>query len=215
MITISALCWAPSFARGVVRDFRVRWALEEAGLPYRTRLVDARAKSADYRGWQPFRQVPAYEEGDLRLFESGAIVHHIARRSEVLMPRDEAEQARVTTWMFAALNTVEPPAQHLAELDLFHEDEGWARERRPGAVKAVRKRLGELEAALGGREWLLDRFTAADLLMVAVLRILRHTDIVEQYPALAAYRRRGEERPAHVRAVAAQMADFVDGAAEA
>jgi glutathione S-transferase len=123
---------------------------------------------------------------------------------------DQARQAETLAWMFAALNSVEPQVQQLAAIDLFYAKEDWAQERRPGVVKAVEKRLDDLAKALDGREWLLDRFTAGDLMMVAVLRILRHTDIVEQRPALLAYRQRGEERSAHVRAVAAQMADFAE-----
>jgi len=212
MITVSAFPWVPPFARGLVRDLRVRWALEEAGLPYRTRLLaGADQESAAYRDWQPFGQVPAYEDDDgLRLFESGAIVHHIARRSPALMPPDEAGQARATSWIFAALNSVEPAVAQLATIDLFYAEEDWAKARRPGVEANVRKRLAELDRALGDRDWLEGRFTAGDLMMVHVLRILRHTDLVEQHPRLEAYRRRGEARPAHRRALAAQMADFAD-----
>jgi len=211
MITVSAFRWVPPFARGLVRDLRVRWALEEAGLPYRTKLLEPQEQeSAAYRDWQPFGQVPAYEDGTVRLFESGAIVQHIARRSPALMPADEAGQARATSWIFAALNSVEPAVTQLATIDLFYAEEDWAKARRPGVEANVRRRLAELDRALGDRDWLEGRFTAGDLMMVHVLRILRHTDLVEQHPRLAAYRRRGEERPAHERALAAQMADFVD-----
>jgi glutathione S-transferase len=152
--------------------------------------------------------VPAYEEGELVLFESGAIVHHVAQRSAALMPTDPAGRARVTAWLFAALNTIEPQVQNLAAIDLFYAQEDWAKARRPGAVEAVQKRLQDLAAWLGDRNYLEGRFTAADLLMTTVLRILRHTDIVAQIPVLENYRLRCEARPAFQRALAAQMAVF-------
>ena len=165
-------------------------------------------KSEAYRRLQPFGQVPAYEEGDLVLFESGAIVHHIAQQCEALMPADPAGRARVTSWMFAAMNTIEPHIQNLAAIDLFYAQEDWAKARRPGAVEAVQQRLQALATWLGERSYLEDRFTAADLLMVTVLRILRHTNIVAQIPVLESYRLRCEARPAFQRALAAQMAVF-------
>ena len=211
MIKVSAFRWVPPFARGLVRDLRVRWALEEAGLPYETRLVGREdLASKDYRAMQPFGQVPAYEEDGLVLFESGAILLHIARKSEVLMPADAKEQARVSAWMFAALNSIEPRVQHLAGLDLFHAEEDWAKARKPGALKEAQMRLAALSDWLDGRDYLENRFTVADLLMTTVLRILRHTDVVAQMPTLDAYRRRCEARPAFARALAAQMADFTD-----
>jgi glutathione S-transferase len=211
-IRVSAFRSVPPFAKGLVRDLRVRWALEEAGVAYEERLIglDERA-SESYRALQPFGQVPAYEEDGLVLFESGAIVLHVAGRSEALLPSDPERRARVTTWMFAALNTVEPPIQSLAEIDLFHADEEWARLRRPAAVEAVQKRLATLSGWLDGRDYLEDRFTAADLLMTTVLRILRHTDLVARMPVLEAYRLRCEARPAFRKALADQMAAFADG----
>jgi glutathione S-transferase len=208
-IRVSAFRWVPPFARGLVRDLRVRWALEEAGLPYEERLIalDDRA-SESYRALQPFGQVPAYEEGGLVLFESGAIVLHVAARSEALLPADPAPRARATTWMFAALTTIEPPIQHLAAIDLFHAEEDWAKLRRPAAVEAVTVRLAQLAGWLDGRDHLEGDFTAADLLMTTVLRILRHTDLVARAPVLEAYRLRCEARPAFQRALAAQMAAF-------
>jgi len=209
MIRVSAFRWVPPFARGLVRDLRVRWALEEAGLPYEERLIGPEDQvSESYRGLQPFGQVPAYEEDGLVLFESGAIVLHVAERSEELMPSDPTRRARVTTWMFAALNTMEPRIQNLAEIDLFHAEEEWAKLRRPVAVEAAKTRLANLAGWLGGRDYLEDRFTAADLLMTTVLRILRHTDLVQQMPALEAYRLRCEARPAFQKALADQMAAF-------
>jgi glutathione S-transferase len=211
MIRVSAFRWVPPFARGLVRDLRVRWALEEAGLPYEQRLIGRDDQRSDgYRRLQPFGQVPAYEEDGLVLFESGAIVLHVAERSATLLPSDPKRRARVTAWMFAALNSMEPAIQNLASIDLFYANEEWAKERRPGAEEAAKGRLADLAAALDGREYLEDRFTAGDLLMTTVLRILRHTDLVARFPVLAAYQARCEERPAFRRALAAQMAAFTD-----
>jgi glutathione S-transferase len=211
MIKVSAFCWVPPFARGLVRDLRVRWALEEAGLPYETRLLGPEDKnSKTYRAMQPFGQVPVYEEDGLVLFESGAILLHIARKSDVLMPADAKEQARMNAWMFAALNSIEPRVQHLTGLDLFHAEEEWAKARRPGALKDAQERLAALSDWLEGRDYLENRFTVADLMMTTVLRLLRHTDVVTRMPTLEAYRLRCEARPAFARALAAQMADFTD-----
>jgi glutathione S-transferase len=213
MITVSAFGWVPDFAQGLVRDLRVRWALEEAGLPYRERLLGlGEHKGEAYRRLQPFGQVPTYEEDGLVLFESGAIVLHIARRSEALMPDDAALRARVTSWMFAALNSIEPSIAGLVDIDLFHPDEEWAKLRRPAAVAAVRERLAELSAWLRGREYLEDRFTAGDLMMTTVLRILRHTDLVTSDPVLEPYRQRCEARPAFQKALADQLAPFASHA---
>jgi glutathione S-transferase len=213
MIRISAFPWVPPLAQGLVRDLRARWALEEAGLPYEVRLLSrADQKSQNYRALQPFGQVPVLEDGNLKLFESGAIVMHIAERSDALLPSDVDARARAKTWMFAALNSIEPHIQSLAEIDLFHADKEWTRERRPMVVEMVRKRLGELSAWLKGRDYLEDRFTAGDLLMTTVLRILRHTDLLAEQPALAAYRARCEARPAFAKALAAQMEPFARNA---
>jgi glutathione S-transferase len=213
-IRVTVFRAVPPFAQGLVRDLRVRWALEEAGEAYSEHVIGPEdQKSEAYRRLQPFGQVPAYEEGDLVLFESGAIVHHVAQRCEALMPADAASRARVTAWMFAAMNTIEPHIQNLAAIDLFHAQEAWARARRPGAVEAVQKRLQDLAAWLGERDYLEGRFTAADLLMTSVLRILRHTNIVAQIPVLENYRLRCEARPAFQRALAAQMAVFARHAA--
>jgi glutathione S-transferase len=211
MTTIRLSCFraVPPFAQGLVRDLRVRWALEEAGLSYIERVIGPEdQKSEAYRRLQPFGQVPAYEEGDLVLFESAAIVHHVAQRCEALMPAEPSTRARVTSWMFAAMNSIEPPIQNLGAIDLFYAQEDWAKARRPGAVEAVQKRLGDLATCLGARSYLEDRFTAADLLMTTVLRMLRHTDIVAQIPVLESYRLRCEARPAFQRALTAQMAVF-------
>ena len=213
-IQVSVFRAVPPFAQGLVRDLRVRWALEETGQAYSERVIGPEdQKSETYRRLQPFGQVPAYEEGDLVLFESAAIVHHVAQRSEALMPADPAGRARVTAWMFAAMNTIEPHIQNLAAIDLFYAKEDWAKARRPGAVEAVQTRLRDLAAYLGERSFLEGRFTAADLLMTSVLRILRHTDIVAQIPVLEKYRLRCEARPAFQKALAAQMAVFERNAA--
>ena len=216
MIRVSAFRWVPYFARGLVRDLRVRWALEEVGLPYEARLIGPEdQKSAGYRAMQPFGQVPAYEEDDLVLFESGAILLHIAGRSDVLMPADAKARARTTAWMFAALNIIEPYISNLTAIDLFHADQDWAKQRRPGALQQAEGRLKPLSDWLDGRDYLEDRFTAADLLMTTVLRIPRHCDLIARYPVLEAYRLRCEARPAFKRALDAQMADFVEKPAAA
>lgn len=209
MRRVSAFAWVPDFAQGLVRDLRVRWALEEAGLPYQERLLGMGEHKQDaFRRLQPFGQVPVYEEDGLALFESGAIVLHIARQSEALMPDDAARRARVETWVFAALNTIEVPIHGLVEIDLFNADQEWARLRRPDALEQVRLRLDELAAALRGRDYLEGRFTAADLMMTTVLRILRHTDLVSAHPVLAPYVARCEARPAFQKALAGQLAPF-------
>lgn len=209
MISITAFKWVPPFAQGLVRDLRVRWALEEAGLPFEVRLIGPEDKgSKDYRAKQPFGQVPVFEEDGLTLFESGAIVHHIAGRSEVLMPSDAGAQARVTAWLFAALNSIEPMIMNLMQIDLFYADQEWAKQRRPGALEAATKRLDALSTWLDGREYLEERFTVADLLMTTVLRIPRHTDLIASMPVLDAYRQRCETRPAFQTALAAQLETF-------
>jgi glutathione S-transferase len=216
MITLTAFRWVPPFAQGQVRDLRVRWALEEAAIPYREWLIGPEdLATAAYRALQPFGQVPAIETGELKLFESGAIVLHIAESSEALMPRDPNGRARTIAWMFAALNSVEPPVQELGRLDAFHAGEAWAAARRPMAVEAAQKRLAALEDWLGGRDYLEDRFTAGDLLMTTVLRILRHTDIVSGRPALKAYQERCEIRPAFRKALADHLEPFAAGSARA
>jgi glutathione S-transferase len=208
-IRITAFKWVPPFAQGLARDLRVRWALEEAGLPYTEKLLaPGEQASAENRAVQPFGQVPAYREGDLTLFETGSIVMHIAHKSPVLLPADEAGRARALTWIFAALNSLEPSIQNLTSIDLFFANEEWARLRRPGAEKMARSRLSALSTALSGREYLEDRFTVADLVMSSVLRILRHTAIVADYANLSAFQVRCEIRPAFQRALAAQLVNF-------
>lgn len=209
MIAVTALKSVPPFAQGLVRDLRVRWALEEAGLPYREQLLDMdQLAGAGHRALQPFSQVPTFEEDGLALFESGAIVLYVGERCEALLPADGAGRARAITWLFAALNTVEPPIQQLAVIDFFHPEESWARQRRPGAVADIQQRLDQLGARLAGRDYLEERFTAGDLMMATVLRNLRQTDLVTGMPVLDAYLRRCQDRPAFGRALTAQMAAF-------
>jgi len=215
MINCYAFGSVPPFAQGLVRDLRVRWALEEAGFPYRVTLIgdgDGAISPSAYRAIQPFGQVPAIEDGDLTLFESGAIVLHIAERSDALLPVDPSARARVIQWMFAALNTIEVRTDSLAAIDLFHADDRWAKERRPAVVESVRARLATLASCLNGRDHLVGAFTAADILMVSVLRVLRHTDLLEEEPVLVAYKQRCEARPAFKKALADQMATFARAA---
>lgn len=210
MISVSAFRWVPDFAQGQVRDLRVRWALEEAGLPYRSRLLEqGEQDTPEYRALQPFGQVPIFEEDGFVLFESGAIVLHISERCERLLPVDPKARARATQWLIAALNSIEPFVLQLALIDLFYSNEEWAGLRRPGVVKLVQRRLDGLSSALGDKPYLDgDHFSAGDLLMTTVLRILHYTDLVSAEPRLAAYVERCTARPAFQRALAAQLADF-------
>lgn len=214
MITISAFKWVPEFARGRVRDLRARWALEEAGLPYSTRLLEhGDQDKPEYRALQPFGQVPIFEEDGQVLFESGAIVLHIGERSEVLLPKDPAARARAVQWLIAALNSVEPFVMNVALIDFFYVNEEWAKLRRPSAVEFVQKRLSALSKSLGDKAYLDgDRFTAGDLMMTTVLRALDHTDIVTSDKRLAAYVERCSARPAFTRALEAQIGDYRDAA---
>ena len=211
MITISAFRWVPSFAQGHVRDLRVRWALEEAELPYRTRLLEQGDQDKpDYRALQPFGQVPIFEEDGRVLFESGAIVLHIGERSEVLLPRDTAARACATQWLVAALNSIEPHIMNVAVLDVFYGDQEWAKLRRPSAVEFARHRLNCLAKALGDKLYLDGaRFTAGDLMMTTVLRMC--PDLIDDQH-LKAYVGRCTARPAFKRAIDAQMSDFKQAA---
>jgi glutathione S-transferase len=212
-IQVSAFRWVPPVAQGYVRDLRVRWALEEAGLPYEATLIDQEVQaSAGYRRWQPFGQVPAYRDGEVEMFESGAIVLHIAERSEALSPADAAGRARVTTWVLAALNSIEPHAQNLVAIDVFHAGGAWTKERRPQVEAMLNRRLEALATCLDGKEYLEERFTAGDLMMTTVLRELVDSGALERYPSLDAYRRRCEARPAFGRAMEAQMRPFRENA---
>jgi glutathione S-transferase len=214
MITISAFRWVPPFAKGQVRDLRVRWALEEAGLAYRTHLLEqGDQEKPEYRALQPFGQVPIFQENEHTLFETGAIVLHIGNRSATLLPTDEHARARATQWLIAALNSVEPHIMNVAMIDLFYAKEEWAKLRRPGAVQFAERRLNGLSTSLGNKPFLDgDRFTAGDLLMSSVLRIL--PDLVTQ-TNLKTYVERCTSRPAFERALQAQLADFRDDAGKA
>lgn len=208
-IRLTAFSWVPSFAQGLVKDLRVRWALEEAGLPYEEKLLSVgENKLPAHRALQPFGQVPVFEEDGLTLFESGAIVMHLGQRCPTLLPTDAAKRARATTWMFAALNSLEPDVQNLSTIDLFFASEEWAKLRRPGVEKQAQERLEAVAHALAGRDYLEHEFTAGDLVMTTVLRILRHTHLVKNMPVLSAYQARCEARPAFQRALARQMAPF-------
>jgi glutathione S-transferase len=210
MITISAFRWVPPFAQGQVRDLRVRWALEEAGLPYQTRLLEMGDQDKpDYRALQPFGQVPILEQDGFVLFESGAIVLHIGEQSEALLPQDPTARARAVQWLIAALNSIEPFVMNVAIIDHFYRNEEWAKLRRPGAVEFVQKRLSALSNRLDDKPFLDgERFTAGDLMMTTVLRILGHTDLVAADRRLAAYIERCTARPAFKRALAGQLGDF-------
>ncbi|GLS34048.1 glutathione S-transferase [Mesorhizobium albiziae] len=207
--TITAFERSPDRGKGQARDMRVRWALEEVGQPYEVRLVSFREmKKPAHRALQPFGQIPTYEEGDLALFESGAIVFHIAERHAGLLPDDANARARAIAWMFAALNTVEPPIVELEQAPYAERDKPWYEERLPILKDRIRGRLDELSRRLGDADWLDGAFSAGDLMMVMVLRRLYGSRILEEYPNLSAYVARGEARPAFKRAFDAQLAVF-------
>lgn len=206
-ITITAFERSPDGGRGLARDTRVRWALEEVGRPYEVRPVSFHAmKEAAHLALHPFGQIPTFEEGDLTLFETGAIVLHIAQRHAGLLPDDPNAQARAITWMFAALNTMEPPILELGTAKLLEGDKPWHGDRLPVVEDRVHNRLKQLSARLGDADWLDGAFSAGDLMMVSVLLRLRSSGILDDYPNLAAYLARGEMRPAYKRAFAAQLA---------
>jgi glutathione S-transferase len=213
---ITAFEQSPDRGRGLARDMRVRWALEEADQPYEVRLVSFDAmKEPAHRALHPFGQIPTYEEGPLTLFESGAIVFHIAQRHAGLLPEEANTRARAISWMFAALNTVEPPILDLQTIKFLERDKSWYQARLPMVENRIRDRLGELSDHLGNAEWLDGAFSAGDLMMVAVLIRLRASGLLNEYPNLAAYVARGEARPAYQRAFAAQLAVFVASQAPA
>ncbi len=208
-ITISAFENSPDEGQGLARDMRVRWALEEVGQPYDVQLVSIEAmKQPAYRALQPFGQIPYFREGDLVLFESGAIILHLAERYGGLLPDEPDARARAITWMFAALNTVEPPIVDLEAFTILEREKPWYAQRRPMLEGRVRKRLGELARRLGDAAWLDGAFSAGDLLMVTVLRRAKDTGLLEEHPSLVAYIARGEARPAYRRAFADQEAVF-------
>ncbi len=205
--TITAFERSPDGGKGLARDTRVRWALEEVGVPYNVRLISfAEMKEPAHLKLHPFGQIPTYEEGDLALFESGSIIFHIAEKKSGLLPKDANARARAITWMFAALNSVEPPILEFSNARIMESDKPWAGERMPLVQSRVRDRLKQLIAYLGDQEWLDGEFSAGDLLMVSVLLRLKPSGFLNEFPTLAAYVARGEERPAYKRAFAAQLA---------
>ncbi|SFL63126.1 glutathione S-transferase [Bradyrhizobium sp. NFR13] len=207
--TITAFERSPDRGRGLARDMRVRWALEEVDQPYDVRLLSFdEMKGPPHQARHPFGQIPTYEEGDLVLFESGAIVFHIAERHAGLLPDDANARARAVTWMFAALNTVEPPIVDLVIVTLLERDKTWYEQRLAMVKDRIRGRLGELSKHLGDADWLDGAFSAGDLLMVSVLLRLGASGLLDEYPNLSAYVARGEARPAYKRAFAAQLAVF-------
>ncbi|MBY3380251.1 glutathione S-transferase family protein [Rhizobium laguerreae] len=213
-ITITAFERSPDRGRGLARDMRVRWALEEVGQPYDVRLVSFKTmREPAHLALQPFGQIPTYEEGDLALFESGAIVFHIGERHPGLLPDDANARARALTWMFAALNTVETPIFDRALVMILERDKPWYDQRLSALEASIRKRLDDLSRRVGGADWLDGAFSAGDLLMVTVLLRLKGSGILEEYSNLSAYVARGEARPAYKRAFAAQLAVFTAASA--
>jgi len=206
-ITITAFEWSPDGGKGLARDTRVRWALEEVGQPYEVRGVSFKAmKQPAHLALHPFGQIPTYQEGDLGLFETGAIVFHIAERHAGLLPDDANARARAITWMFAALSTIEPPILELGNARLLEGDKPWHEARMPLVKDRVRVRLDQLSARLGDADWLDGAFSAGDLMMVSVLLRLKPSGMLADYPNLSAYVARGEARPAYKRAFEAQLA---------
>jgi glutathione S-transferase len=207
-IEITAFRWVPEFAQGLVRDLRVRWALEEVGLDYKVRLLGPE-RPADYIKEQPFDQVPCFSDGTVSIFESAAIVQYVGEKSEALLPNDAQGRFRAIQWTYAAVNSVEPAFNNVFAVTVFYADEEWAKLRRQGAEDFARLKLKRLSDWLGDKQWLEgDRFTIGDLIMVTVLRNLKHTEMVAEFPNLDAYVKRGEARPAFQRALADQLATF-------
>ena len=208
-ITITAFEKSPDRGRGLARDMRVRWALEEVGEPYEVRLLSFKAmKEPAHLALHPFGQIPTYEEGDLALFESGSIVFHIAERHAGLLPDAASARARAITWMFAALSTVEPPIIDRATARIQERDQIWYEQRLSMVDQRIRQRLNELSRYLGSADWLDEAFSAGDLMMISVLLRLKDSGILQDYQNLSAYVARGEARPAYKRAFEAQLAVF-------
>ena len=208
-IEITAYQWVPPFAQGVVRDLRARWALEEAGLDYRVRLLNVQAKPADYVKEQPFEQVPCFSDGAVHIFESGAIVQYIGEKSEALLPREAEARYRAIQWTYAALNSVEPAVQNRILLDAFYADEEWAKLRKPGADEFARLKLKRVSDWLGDKPYLEgDRFTIGDLMMITVLRMADRASLLDATPNLTALVQRGQHRPAFQQALSDQLAAF-------
>ena len=209
-ITISAFSWVPDFARGNVRDLPVRWALEELGWDYEVQLLDAKTpRGADYLAWQPFDQVPAYRDGEVEMFEAAAILLHLAEKSGQLLSADAAARARATSWLFAAVNAVEPPLRNVSTFPLFYGDSDWAAPAAEALTPFANKRLTRVADALGGQDWIAGEFSIADIMLTFILRTIGGT-LVEAFPSLTAYVERGKARAAYQRAYAAQLADFAE-----
>ena len=214
--TVTAFNWVPDFARGLVRDMRVRWALEEIGAPYEIELLSARAPRPEaYLARQPFDQVPAFRDGDLQIFETGAILLYLGEQDDRLLPAEGQAHWTAISWLFSALNSVEPVIGRIVAYDIFNKDKDWTAPAREAALSLCRQKLKRVNDALAGKEWLAGQFSVADIAMVTVLNNIRHTDLVAEYPSLAAYKARGEARPAYKRALDAQLADFKEPAEEA
>ena len=207
-IEITGFRWVPEFAQGVVRDLRARWAMEEAGLDYKVRLLD-QERPREYLKEQPFDQVPILRDGDVQIFETGAIVQYIGEKSETLLPSDPRGKFRAIQWTYAALNSVEPAILNLLLIDIFYAGDEWAKLRRPGAEEFAKLKLKRLSDWLGDKTWLEgDRFTIGDLVMTTTLRFLRHTGLVAEHSNLAAFVKRAEDRPAFQRALADQLRTY-------
>lgn len=210
---VTAFDWVPEFAKGLVRDLRVRWAFEEIGAPYATeKFGAANPRPENYVKWQPFEQVPAFRDGDVEIFESGAILLYIAEKHEALLPADEQARWRAISWLFAGLNSVEPSCTRYFAYSVFNAGKDWAVGATEAVVPLLKQKLKRVTDALGDQEWLAGEFSIADIMMVTVLNSLKETDFVGEFPTLAAYHARGIARPAYQRALAAQLADF-DGPA--
>lgn len=208
-LEITAFRWVPDFAAGLVRDLRIRWALEEIETTYRVRLLDAtNPRPQEYFAEQPFGQVPAYRDDEVQLFESGAILIHLGLKDERLLPREVEPRMRAIAWLIAALNSVEPMFFELINIDIFNKGQAWTEERRPQVIERIRARLAPLAEALGDREWFEGRFSIGNLMMATVLRNLRHTELVAEQPKLAAFLERSQARPAFQRALADQLSVF-------
>jgi glutathione S-transferase len=207
-IEITAFDWVPDFARGFVRDLRPRWACEELGLPYRERLISAMNRPEWYYAEQPFGQVPVVEDGDLHLFESGAILVHLAEREGRLLPASGQPRADVFGWLFASYNSIEPLAMEQASVLLFHAGEDWAEARKPILFEMIEKKLARVADALGEHEWIAGEFSIADIALVTTLREFERDELLGKFPSLVAYTERGKARPAFERAIEAQLGAF-------
>jgi glutathione S-transferase len=210
---VTAFDWVPEFAKGLVRDLRVRWALEELGEPYAVeKFGAANPRPAGYVNWQPFEQVPAFRDGEIEIFETGAILLYIAEKHGALLPQEESARWQAIAWLFAGLNSVEPTCVRYFSYDVFNAGQEWAAGAKESVTPLLRQKLKRVSDALGEKDWLAGEFSIADVMMVTVLNSLKNTGFVAEYPNLAAYHARGTARPAYKRALEAQLADF-DGPA--